>query len=608
MNALAKASFGLVAAALIFAVPAGPVASQSPPTTASVAPMAFGMNANSIADQTAAGVKPDYGTFWLGPWTLSSGWGGPDAQLSSMRSQGITPAIHLYYWGDDISKDCLENGCYSSLHKAQKDKAGWQALTDQTIEHLNARMGGKPVVIFLETEFNKGGVATYEPLDGYLEEKAKQIKAGYPHAKVVMALGNWGQSSWGTWDRTAAASDYVGIQGMRGSTKQTATEYATLYEGVLSGAKTAQAKFGKPVFLQDIALSTYPEPDYLKRQSDELGQFFRELDALQAAGVQAVVYRTWRDNPSMDTANWYGEAERHWGLTWAGNGTYKPSAQVWIDGVKAERAGAPPTPTSTTSATTAPPTTSSSPTPTPTAAPTSSGTSTTAKPPTSPSSPTSASATSTTTGATTAAKPYSATFTTQSGANAYWVEVKAAATPAPVKVEVKAGSGAWQPLVLRSWGAWGDDIAIAKGTAVSFRATAPDGQTATSAPAPWLGTATMTATGTTAPAPTTSAAATTTASKSTTTAPATTSSTTFTAKFTPKGVGSDWWVETAVSGSQPVAKVEAKVGSTAGWTTLPQQDWGGYAKSVHAPNGTYVQFRATSSTGAVVTSPTYVWG
>src|SRR5688572_2033136 len=40
----------------------------------------------------------------------------------------------------------------------------------------------------------------------------------------------------------------------------------------------------------------------------------------------------------MDLANYYGMAERYWGLANAHG--LKPCAQVWIDGVKAERSGA----------------------------------------------------------------------------------------------------------------------------------------------------------------------------------------------------------------------------------------------------------------------------
>ncbi|HUR25806.1 MAG TPA: PKD domain-containing protein, partial [Candidatus Thermoplasmatota archaeon] len=612
-----------------------------------------------------------YGTFWIGPWTLGSGWGGPDAQMTAMKNAGVTPAIHHYYWGDDISQSCVENGCYSSLHKANKDREGWQQLTDQLIAHLNSKMQGKPVVIFLETEFNKGSVATYEPLDGYLAEKATQIKAGYPNAQIVMALGNWGQTSWGTWDRTAAASDFVGIQGMRGSTRQSATDYATLYEKTLEGAKVAAAKFGKPIVLQDIALSTYPEPDYLKRQADELRDFFAHTADLKAAGVKVLIYRSWADTPSMDTANWYGEAERHWGLTWPGNNTMKEGGKVWVAAVKAERAAsaapATSTSTSTSSAPPAPPanrapvaafsasasglaaavdgSASSDPdgqslsyswtfgdggsasagrsanhtyaaagTYTVTLSVSDGSLASTASKSVTVTKPATATSTSSSSAPTTSAAPassssasspsgtpYSASFTFGSGANEYWMETRVSAPSAPVKVEVKVGSGAWMALRKRDPTTWGEEMHVTKGTPVAFRATASDGRTATTGQQGYLGTATMTGTGTSSPTATKSPTATATPTSSSA-AP----TSTFKAYFTPRSVGSDYWVEAAVMGDQPISKVEAKVNGGS-WVVLPKTNWGTYAQSIPAPNGSQVVFRATSGTGATALSAPVTW-
>jgi hypothetical protein len=103
------------------------------------------------------------------------------------------------------------------------------------------------------------------------------------------------------------------------------------------------------------------------------------------------------------------------------------------------------------------------------------------------------------------------------------------------------------------------------------------------------GSTTTTSTGSTATSTTTSA-----------------SSTAFTASFTPKSVGNDWWVEAKVTASKPIAKVEAKVNSGA-WTTLPATSWGTNAKSLYAPNGSVVTFRATSATGQTATSGGFVW-
>lgn len=91
-----------------------------------------------------------------------------------------------------------------------------------------------------------------------------------------------------------------------------------------------------------------------------------------------------------------------------------------------------------------------------------------------------------------------------------------------------------------------------------------------------------------------------------TSATTTTSSTAFSASFAPRSVGNDWWVEAKVTANKPIAKVEGKVGSGA-WTALPATDWGTYAKSVNAPNGSTISFRAVDASGAIATGPSVVW-
>jgi len=320
---------GLLVATVLMVMPSG--------STQTNEPIRFGMNLGSVDAQTSAGAKPDYGTFWVGPWTLGSGWGGPDRELDRAYASGTTPVIQFYYWGDDISPDCVENGCWSKLHDSWKDRAGWQRLAQELVDHLNAHMKGRTAIIVLETEFNKGGISTYEPFDGYLEEKARFIKQGYAGAQIVIGFGNWDSSNWKTFDRAVAASDYTGLQAMRGSTRNSLDSYRGLVDATLSGIRALRATFAKPVLVTDVALSSYPEPDYVDHQRAVVSSLFARLDEFRAAGVVGLIYRSYQDNPNFDTANYYGEAERHWGLAWAGSTGGKPAWQAWVEGVKAER-------------------------------------------------------------------------------------------------------------------------------------------------------------------------------------------------------------------------------------------------------------------------------
>ncbi|MCA1811830.1 MAG: PKD domain-containing protein [Halobacteriales archaeon] len=572
----AIASLGLLLGAVPLAMSA----------TSAAEPVGFGMDSASMASQANAGVKADYGTFWIGPWTLTSGWGGPDAQLAAMKAAGVTPAIHFYYWGDDISQSCLENGCWSTLHNAQKDKAGWQKLAEQLVDHLNAKMGGKPVVVFLESEFNKGNVGTYEPLDGYLAEKADFLHAGYPSVQVVMALGNWAPQYWGTWDRTAAASDMTGIQGLRGSTHQNLAEYGTLYEGLKAGADKLQSLFHKPIMLTDIALSSYPEPGWLQPQADTLAELFAHLDDLKATGVKAIIYRSWMDSPGMSTANYYGMAERYWGL--ANKTAQKPSALVWVNGVRAER-NQPPVASFTATATglTVRVDASGSSDPDGNALTYSwaFGDGATATGPqashtyaaggaytvalTASDGRSTASAAK---GVTVTPPTFSATFKL-GNVNEWWVDTKVASDHAISGVSATVNGGAPHALAKTNWGSWAASFSVPKGSTVVFTAKDAAGASATSQAFTWL-------------------------------APSSTTTPSFKATFTPKTLTNHWWVETSVSTSAPIAKVEVRLNGGA-WTVLPKTDWGTYAKSLSVPAGTQIVFRATSSSGATALSAAY---
>jgi predicted xylan-binding protein with Ca-dependent carbohydrate-binding module len=318
----------------------------TPSASAGTPSFGFGMDLASMDTQTNAGARPDYGMVWVGTWTMKSGWSSTDALFDKARARGVTPVVQYYYWGNDISRNCLENGCWSGASGVWKSRAGWAELGRQLGEHLRARMGGAPVVVVLETEFNKGDAGTYEPLDGYLAERAYAIRGAYPSARVALGFGNWGSTGWGTFDRAVWASDLTGLQGMRATTRNSESAYLGLVDATLAGAKELQRRFGKPVFITDIAASTYPEPDYLWRQATVIGNFFARIGELKAAGVQGLVYRSYYDSPTATTAEYFGEAERHFGVAWSGGGA-KPAWDKWKNGVAAVRGGAAATSTST---------------------------------------------------------------------------------------------------------------------------------------------------------------------------------------------------------------------------------------------------------------------
>lgn len=209
---------------------------------------------------------------------------------------------------------------------------------------------------------------------------------------------------------------------------------------------------------------------------------------------------------------------------------------------------------------------------------------------------------------------FDATFTIHSP-NEWWQEV----TIAPVgdhtvtRMQMRTNGGAWMDMAKSSWGAWTKSVHTVAGTQVEFLATDSTNGPSQSQPFTWLdGTLSKgSTTGTTTTTTTSTGTTTATTSTTSTTTTSTTSTTTgpppsFTATFTPSANKNAWWVETSVSSNQPVVGVEAKINGGA-FVALDHTSWGTWAKSINAPAGSAVQFRATSSTGATALSSTYTW-
>ncbi|MEA3189541.1 MAG: hypothetical protein QOD77_123 [Thermoplasmata archaeon] len=192
-----------------------------------------------------------------------------------------------------------------------------------------------------------------------------------------------------------------------------------------------------------------------------------------------------------------------------------------------------------------------------------------------------------------ASTSFDATFTGVRG-NEWWIQANVAAAGGTLsKVDVRLNGGAWQPLTKQSWGGWAASYHAVQGTVVQFRATSTTGATDLSDCYQWIPPsntdATKVACGSTPPPP-----------------PPPPPPPGFDATFS-SVKGNDWWVEAKVTANQAIAKVEARVNCGTAWQTLTLQSWGSYAKSFNVPSGSKVDFRATSTTGAVDYSAGYIW-
>lgn len=295
--------------------------------------MRFGVDASSTSRAIAEGLPVTYGSMWAGAWNQRWGWDGIRSQLAEAKASGVTPVIQWWYWGDDISPTCVEQGCWDARQDVQKDKATWYRMSRELADLVAATMGpGSGAVIIVETEFNKNGIETYEPFDGYLAEHAS-IFQGLGFA-VVVGFGSWGQSLWPNFDRAVAAADLLGTMVLQSSVRNAST-YLSGPDLLINNANQLRTMFGKPVFVTDFAFSSYPEPSYAVYQDTVIQSIFARMPELKAAGVQGMVWRMLSDDPAFDTSNYHGMAERFWGLLRA-DGSRKPGFTSFLNGMLAE--------------------------------------------------------------------------------------------------------------------------------------------------------------------------------------------------------------------------------------------------------------------------------
>lgn len=296
------------------------------------APLQFGFDVASVQAARAQGMPIAYGSIWAGAWNQRWGWGGIEDQLNTAKATGVTPVIQWWYWGDDITPACVENGCYDARQGVQKDKATWTRMSNELADLIVRVMGpGSATIVVIEAEFNKSGIENYEPFDGYLAQHAAIFRGR--NLKVGLEFGNWGRSLWTNFDRAVAASDVLGAMALLSSLRDAST-YQTATDMLLDAARYYQTTFGKPVFITDFALSSYPEPTYETLQDIEVAEVFARMPEFRAAGVQGLIWRMLKDDPTFDTSNYHGIAERHWGLLRA-DGSRKAAFSTFLNGMLA---------------------------------------------------------------------------------------------------------------------------------------------------------------------------------------------------------------------------------------------------------------------------------
>lgn len=191
------------------------------------------------------------------------------------------------------------------------------------------------------------------------------------------------------------------------------------------------------------------------------------------------------------------------------------------------------------------------------------------------------------------------------GGNNWWVEAYVDATQQVSAVEARVDQGAWRALSPTGWGSWATSFFVADDSLVELRATAASGATAHSPTYLWPNAALVSEppppAAETPPVPEDPLVDDEPVVEETT--PTTTQP--FEAHFS-NPQGNNWWLEIDVASAAMIAAVHARVDGGA-FSPLTQTDWGPWVGSLYAPNGSIVDFRATSVDGATVTSAAYLW-
>jgi len=281
----------------------------------------LGIDAKSLPRARSLGLPVAYASTWAGAWNQKWGWNGVRADLRRAKGSGAIPVVQWWYWGDDISPLCVEQGCTDRYHGVRKTRETWVRLSNELADLIVLTVGrGAEALVVVETEFNKNGIEDYEPFDGYLVEQAEIFhRRGL---KVVVGFGNWNKPKWKNFERAVAAADLLGAMALQSSVRDAST-YMSGADQLIAAARYYQKTFAKPTFI-DFAFSSYPGSAYERYQGEVIDEIFRRVEELRDAGVQGMIWRMLADDPKFDTRNYHGEAERHWGLLNA-DGSPKPA-------------------------------------------------------------------------------------------------------------------------------------------------------------------------------------------------------------------------------------------------------------------------------------------
>jgi hypothetical protein len=437
-------------------------------------PIALGGAKDVIDAVKAAGGRPGPLVAWFGSWTMRD-YAAIDRAVAQADSLGVPLLAQAWFGGDQFNKDFLNNpaGTWDPYQGIQKTRA--QAM--QFFHEIGARTAKArlPAIVVVETEANKGGIEKDPASATYLVDAMDAVRGTNPKAQCVLAPGDWQDLyalATGPWKAPFLKADGVGARTMRAYPRNAAADLAKGADALLAAAQTLRrAAPGKPVIVTDFAVGSYggdvatthpfgaksnpsaapPASAYSANDSAQKTALER-LVALRGdfekAGVANFCYRGLRDASTFDVKNYYGYAERTFGVVRA-DGSRKPGYAILLSlsmgegGTESVGGGSD--------------------------------------------------------GGVAMPDGFAANFVVSPNVNENWVEVKVTTSATLDKVEAVINSSTVRALPKTAWGTYGASYPIAKGSTVVFRATDYAGKVATSQPIAWLAQAATQP----APAPTT---------------------------------------------------------------------------------------------------------
>lgn len=290
----------------------------------SVSEIKFGSNIDALDYESETNWHPEYTLAWAGQWMQTDpyGWQTFNGWIESISAADSTPVILWYYWGNDTTQEKIENGF------GDKSVDDWKNMTSQMGDSITNIMGERGAIVVLEPEFNKYGTENYTAMNQHFIDLTNILHEKNSNIKVVIGFGNWNSEKWADFSDAVNAADMIGYQGVAKYPDQSQDDYATLVENSISASDYMQRTFpGKPIIWYDFAASSSPEPDFYFVQQQSIQSVFDNLERLEDAGTDIIMYRHF-----MDVVEYNTPGERHWGFVHP-DGQRKPAYETWVSGI-----------------------------------------------------------------------------------------------------------------------------------------------------------------------------------------------------------------------------------------------------------------------------------